>query len=241
MACNTQTSKETCVEGLPKTSPASDAEKLYEDDTSTLSSNDHEIDSKIPVMDERTPLWKNLQVNGHNASPVLESWEIIYVRPTRELTSQKCILVPSYSQADLALEVDNAQRDFAVSQSGIGCFKKQETYGQNLARRIFELPASLPSKLGALLDCRFVATNKNPCVRREWKIVMLTPITGALTDEGPRTNSRGLWRKGDKGQNQPVQKWLAIIRGQETRFNEKGFAAFGTGSNPWIKIDERGR
>lgn len=182
------------------------------------------------------------------------------MRPTRELTSQKRILgmnmistykvttdgytgvraIPSLSQAELGHMVATAQRDWAAPTLGIKrFFKKQETYGQNLAKRILELPASLPSKLGALLDCRFVATNKNPCVRREWKIVMLTPIAGALTDEGVAANSGKLRNKCGREQSEPVQKWLVIIRGQETRFNEKGFAAFGTNSNPWAKIDER--
>jgi hypothetical protein len=130
-----------------------------------------------------------------------------------------------------------AERDWNRSKSGLLRFVRRDTYGQDLARRVYELPTCLPSKLGALLDCRFVATNKSPHVRREWKIVLLKPMTDVMTDDGPRAK-RGM-RRGRHGEEQgdPVQKWLVILRGQTTRISEEGFASFNTASNPWLKAD----
>ncbi|KAI1347854.1 hypothetical protein F5Y01DRAFT_294113 [Xylaria sp. FL0043] len=144
--------------------------------------------------------------------------------------------IPSYSQVELAHAVAAAENEWS---SGLGRLMKQDTYSQDLAKRIFQLPANLPSKLGALLDCRFVATNKNPHVRREWKIVMLKPIVEVMTDDGRQSSTSGLWSKGIRRQSNAVQKWLVILRGQGTKVSEKGFQTFNTMSNPWFEVDER--
>ncbi|KAI1128646.1 hypothetical protein F5Y10DRAFT_277326 [Nemania abortiva] len=259
MAFNPGHTKGTCPQRYSRAAPNSQPEKICcDDDTSTLGSDELETGSNTPVMDKKTCHWNYFLADSHNPSCVYESWEVISVRPTIDITNLKRILgmnvvathkvttdgytgvraVPSSSQAELELMVATAQRKWAGRKFGLARFMNGESYGQNLAKRVFALPACLPSKLGALLDCRFVATNKNPHVRREWKIVMLTPIDGALTDEGPRARRHGLLGRGNRGQTEPVQKWLAIIRGQDTRVSEKGFAAFSTASNPWLKVDE---
>ncbi|TRX89454.1 hypothetical protein FHL15_009623 [Xylaria flabelliformis] len=138
-------------------------------------------------------------------------------------------------QKELSRKVAAAESEWALKKPHRALFAKQETYSENLARRIFKLPACLPSKLGALLDCRFVATNKNPCIRRDWKVVMLEEIVGFMTDEGQQVPNGRLW---GRRQFQPIQKWLVVIRGQDTRFSEKGFETFNTMTNPWFKIDE---
>ncbi|KAI0115558.1 hypothetical protein GGR51DRAFT_576607 [Nemania sp. FL0031] len=259
MAFNPRNTNQACPQAASKAAPNYESEKICDDDTSTLGSDELEASSNTPPIVNKTCPWNYLHVDSYHTSTVYESWEVISVRPTIDITALTRILgvsvitthkvtadgytgvraVPSYTQAELAIMVANAERKWAGRKLGLARFMDRETYGQNLAKRIFELPACLSSKLGALLDCRFVATNKNPHVRREWKIVMLTPIDGALTDEGPRRRSRGLLGKANKGQTEPVQKWLAIIRGQDTRFNERGFAAFSTASNPWFKVDEK--
>lgn len=177
------------------------------------------------------------------------------MRPTTERTSFKRILgvniastykvlkdqytgvraIPSYSQEELAHMVAAAKNEWNSKRAGLALFTKQETYSQNLARRIFELPACLPSKIGALLDCRFVATNKNPCIRRDWKVVMLKTMVGFMTDDEQQVHNGGPW---GKRHDEPIQKWLIIIRGQETRCSDKGFATFSTMTNPWLKVDE---
>ncbi|KAI1165180.1 hypothetical protein F5B18DRAFT_612049 [Nemania serpens] len=147
--------------------------------------------------------------------------------------------VTSYSQAELAHMVETAESEWTARKSSLTRLMKQETYSQNLAKRIFELPTCLPAKLGALLDCRFVATNKNPRVRREWKIVMLEQTDAVMTDEGQRGHRRGLWSRGESRQGEPVRKWLAILRGRDTKVSEESFATFTTSSNPWCRVDER--
>ncbi|KAI1751605.1 hypothetical protein F4782DRAFT_504571 [Xylaria castorea] len=225
------------------------ADRGREEDASTL------IDDELDASPNTQRYWSNFQVDDRNTSTVFESWEMISVRPTTELTSFKHILgvniastykvlkdrytgvraIPSYSQEDLAHMVAAAESEWTPKKFDRPLFGKQETYSQNLARRIFELPACLPSKLGALLDCRFVATNKNPCIRRDWKVVMLKPMVGFMTGEGQQVHNGGLW---GSRQRESIQKWLVIIRGQDTRFSEKGFAIFNTMTNPWLKIDE---
>ncbi|KAI1734654.1 hypothetical protein F4680DRAFT_335161 [Xylaria scruposa] len=235
--------------GIGQADTESGADRGREDDASTLMEDD------IDASRNTQRCWSNFQVDGHSNSTVFECWEMISVRPTTELTNFKQILgvkiastykvlkdrytgvraIPSYSQEELSHMVATAEGEWALKKSHRTLFAKQQTYGENLARRIFELPACLPSKLGALLDCRFVATNKNPCIRRDWKVVMLKQIVGFMTGEGQQVPSSGLW---GRRQSEPIQKWLVIIRGQDTRFSEKGFATFNTMTNPWIKIDE---
>ncbi|KAI1313223.1 hypothetical protein F5Y03DRAFT_159526 [Xylaria venustula] len=228
-----------------------------EDDASALGDNTTETRVNSITADMKTLFWKEFQVDSCDTTTIFESWEIISVRPTVELTSFKRILGikiistykvlkdgytgvrarPSYTQAELANIVAAAEDEWASQKLKLFRLMKQETYHQNLARRIFELPGCLPSKLGALLDCRFVATNKNPQIRREWKVVMLKPILEVMTDEGLRSGNPGPWSKGGRGQSELVQKWLLILRGQETRVSEKGFRTFHTMSNPWATAD----
>ncbi|KAI0201170.1 hypothetical protein F4808DRAFT_460031 [Astrocystis sublimbata] len=220
--------------------------QIHEDDASTL------MDEQVDPGPSTQRCWSSFQVDSHNTSVVYESWEMISVQPTTELTSFRSILgvklysryrvlkdrytgvraIPNYSQEELAQMVATAEGECSGKNRILNCFKRKESYSQNVAKRIFELPACLPSKLGALLDCRFVATNKNPCVRRDWKVVMLKPVVGFMTDE---ESNGGL---GKDTTRDPVQKWLIILRGQDTRLSETGFAAFNTMSNPWAKIDE---
>lgn len=141
--------------------------------------------------------------------------------------------VTSYTQVELAHMVENAETEWNARKSGLTRLVKRETYGQNLAKRVFELPTCLTAKLGALLDCRFVATNKNPHVRREWKIVMLEQLEAAMTDEGQQCRRRG------SRPIEPVRKWLVILRGRDTKVSEDRFATFNTSSNPWRQVDER--
>ncbi|KAI0858184.1 hypothetical protein F4860DRAFT_505513 [Xylaria cubensis] len=225
------------------------ADRGREDDASTL------MEDELDASRNTQFCWSNFQFDGHNTSTVFECWEMILVQPTTELTSFKQILgvkiastykvlkdrytgvraIPSYSQEELSRKVATSESEWALKKPHRVLFAKQETYSENLARRIFKLPACLPSKLGALLDCRFVATNKNPCIRRDWKVVMLEEIVGFMTDEGQQVPNGRQW---GKRQFQPIRKWLVIIRGQDTRFSEKGFATFNTMTNPWFKVDE---
>jgi hypothetical protein len=144
--------------------------------------------------------------------------------------------IPSYTQTELENMVAAAESSW---DSGLLRFVKRDNYVRDLARRVFELPACLPSKLGALLDCRFVATNKSPYVRREWKIVMLKLVDDVMTDEGPRMKKFRLWGRHSRGRNDQVQKWLVVLRGQDTRISQEGFAIFNTMSNPWLRVDEK--
>lgn len=141
--------------------------------------------------------------------------------------------VRSYSQFELAHMVETAEIEWTARKSGLRRLMKQETYSQDLAKRVVNLPTCLPAKLGALLDCRFVATNKNPHVRREWKIVMLEQIDGVMTEEGQRGHKR------NNRQGEPVRKWLVILRGRNTKVSEDGFGSFDSSSNPWRQVDER--
>ncbi|TGJ88503.1 hypothetical protein E0Z10_g255 [Xylaria hypoxylon] len=258
MATNSKNTKQTDTETATKLTHALGADRLHEDDVSTLGNDELEPSLNTPTIDKQNLCWGNFPAESHDTSIVFEGWEIISVRPTTELASFKRMFgvdivstykvmkdgytgvraIPSYSQVELVHAVATAEREWASKASSLMHLTKQDTYGQNLARRIFELPACLPSKLGALLDCRFVATNKNPHIRREWKIVMLKPIFEVLTDEGKPYNL-GLWNMAGRKQSDPVQKWLVILRGRDTRVSKKCFQAFNTMSNPWLKVDER--
>ncbi|KAI0508945.1 hypothetical protein F5B22DRAFT_374645 [Xylaria bambusicola] len=230
-----------------------------EDDASTLQNDDQEADLNAVAMEKKTAHSANSRINSRISMIVFEAWEVISVRPTIELTAFKRILgmkfvssyktmkdgytgvraMPSYSQVELAHMVATAEDDWTARYCGLGRFVNSDTYGQDLAKRIFELPGCLPSKLGALLDCRYVATNRNPHVRREWKIVLLEPIANALTDDGQQPCNHGSRKKGCSEQKYPVQKWLVVLRGRDARVSERAFQAFNTMSNPWFKVDER--
>ncbi|KAI1419773.1 hypothetical protein F5Y12DRAFT_776230 [Xylaria sp. FL1777] len=258
MAPNSRSIKETGTETGNRLVRASVADRSREDDSSTLRDVEQEANLSAPTMDKKTHCWRDFQVDSYDTATVFEGWEIISVRPTIELTNFKRIFgvnfistykvlkdgytgvraIPSYSQVELADAVAAAENEWTSQKFGLVRLMKQDTYDQNLEKRIFELPACLPSKLGALLDCRFVATNKNPHVRREWKIAMLRPIVDFMTDGQQQPNNLGLWNRGSRGQNNPVQKWLVVLRGQDTRISKKGFRTFNTMSNPWLKVDE---
>ncbi|KAF2971341.1 hypothetical protein GQX73_g2208 [Xylaria multiplex] len=251
-------SNQTGTEINTKITQAPRANRYCDDDLSTIGNDEIDVKLNSPTVDKRNLCWCNRSGGTHNTSTIFEPWEVISVRPTTELTSFKSICgvnlvstykvmkdgytgvraITSYSQVELAHAVDAAEQEYDSQGSILTRLMRRDTYGQNLARRIFELPACLPSKLGALLDCRFVATNKNPRIRREWKIVMLKPIPEVLTDEGQQSNDGGLWNRGSRKQRDPVQKWLVILRGQDTRVSKKCFQNFNTMSNPWLEVDE---
>ncbi|KAI3328539.1 hypothetical protein F4824DRAFT_483259 [Ustulina deusta] len=259
MAPSSKNIKQTSTETGAKSAQAIAVDRSREDDASTLRNDEQETSLKTPTVDNKPLCWKDFQVDSCDTATVFEGWEIISVRPTIELTALKRIVgvnilstyrvlkdgytgvraIPSYSQVELAHAVATAQREWTSRKFGLMGLIKQDTYGQNLARRIFELPACLPSKLGALLDCRFVATNKNPHIRREWKIVLLKPIVEVMADEEQQPHNLARWNRGSRRQNDPVQKWLVILRGQDTKVSERGFRTFNTMSNPWLKVDER--
>ncbi|KAI1814948.1 hypothetical protein GGS20DRAFT_545978 [Poronia punctata] len=235
---------------LPKTSAAS----VPDDDTVTL--RDEEVDQntgKPNLYTKRYPFpQKHTSVLASLTTPtVLEAWEMISVRPTHELASLKRVFgltvsstykvakdrytgvrpIPTYTQAELARMVYSKSRN------------------QDLSRRIFELPGVLPAKLGALVDSRFVASNKTPHFRREWKIVMLEPVKAVLADESNNKNNNNNNNDDDKGktwcwwggnrreQRDPVQKWIVVLRGHTTAASELGFRHFNTLSNPWAHLD----
>ncbi|GAW18309.1 hypothetical protein ANO14919_077840 [Xylariales sp. No.14919] len=250
--------KPTNAETATKLTSVLGDDRLHEDDdASTIGDAEIEANMNTPTIDKTNLSCGHFLIDSNDSSTVLEGWEIISVQPTTELTSSKRIFgvnvvstykvmkdgytgvraIPSYSQLELAHTVATAEREWASQKSSR--LVRHNTYSQDLARRIFELPACLPSKLGALLDCRFVATNKNPHVRREWKIIMLKPVLEVLTDEGQPPRNLGIWNKGGGRQNTPVQKWLVILRGQDTRVSQRCFQTFSTMSNPWLKVDER--
>ncbi|KAI8625523.1 hypothetical protein F5Y19DRAFT_466986 [Xylariaceae sp. FL1651] len=229
-----------------------------EDDASTLNSELSEPSVDARIVDKNHLGWDNLRVSSPDTHTVLEAWEMILVGQTTEVASARYILgmnvasvyrvlkdgyvgvraVPSYSQSELANMIAAAESEWNTQRSGFLPFVKRDTYCQHLAKRIFRLPGCLPSKLGALLDCRFMATNKSPYVRREWTIAMLKPINEVMTEEGRRRKGLGLWSRRNGGREDPVRKWLIVLRGQETRTSEQGFAAFDTLSNPWLRVDE---
>ncbi|KAI0465938.1 hypothetical protein F4859DRAFT_499267, partial [Xylaria cf. heliscus] len=249
MACNVQNIRRAGIETGSGGAQVLGCDRVREDDASTL------MDDEPDASPNTQRRWSNFQVDNHNTSTVFECWEMISVGPTTELTSYKRMFgmniastytvlkdrytgvraIPSYSQQELEHMAAADEREWNSKRNSLAFWMKRETYTQNLARRIFELPTCLPSKLGALLDCRFVATNKNPCIRRDWKVVMLKPIVGFMTDEEQQIHNGPSW---GRSRSEPIQKWLVIIRGQDTRFNEKGFATFNTTTNPWLKVDE---
>ncbi|GAP91402.1 hypothetical protein SAMD00023353_6300460 [Rosellinia necatrix] len=181
-----------------------------------------------------------------DGTPKYEAWEAIYVQSTMERASTKRVFgvtiattnntckdgytgvraIPSFTQHELGETYATEKNAWTANWLQPMSIFRRESYDQNLERRIFDLPASLPSKIGALLDCRFTATNNNPCVRREWKAVALKRIHDVITDEGGAP------------QDKPIQKWLVVIRGQSTRVSKKAFPTFSTMSNPWLDIDE---
>ncbi|KAI1494102.1 hypothetical protein F5X96DRAFT_619069 [Biscogniauxia mediterranea] len=233
----------------------------FEDDLSTIGDDWSDASSICSTPDKNNHGWNNFRVRDPNIKMVYEAWEMISVRPTSELRTTAQVLgvnvystytllkdgytgvraVPSYSQGELASMVAAAE-DKYNNRSGfkfLSRITRRASYAQNLAERLFALPGCLPNKLGALIDSRFVATNKSQFARREWKIVLLKPLGDVMTDEAPEIKGRGLLARLNPRQRDPVQKWLVVLRGHETKASQAGFEAFDTFANPWLKVDQR--
>ncbi|KAI5918879.1 hypothetical protein F4810DRAFT_703972 [Camillea tinctor] len=233
-----------------------------EDDTWTVNWSD--ASSISSLADRNVHGWNNFRVRDRDIKTVYEAWEMISVRPTSELRTINQVLgvnvhstyavlkdgytgvraVPSYSQDQLATMVAAAEDEYNDNTSGHKILPRiitnRVSYAQDLAKRLFALPGCLPNKLGALIDSRFVATNKSQFARREWKIVLLKPLGDVMTDDAPKTRRRGgLLARFNNRQRDPVQKWLVVLRGHETKASQNGFEAFDTFANPWLKVDER--
>ncbi|KAI1323733.1 hypothetical protein F5Y16DRAFT_412473 [Xylariaceae sp. FL0255] len=211
----------------------------------------------------------NSRVTNNKVNTVFEAWEMISVRPTTEMTNKKLVCgvevskmyrqlkdgytgvraVPSYTQHELMHMVTAAEQNWDDNRrssilSRLIPGKKRGSYAQNLSRRLFELPGPLPGKLGALLDCRIVATNKNPYVKREWSVVLLEQMNGVMTEEQVSSAFHDrITTKFSKvdAHEDPIQKWFVVLCGQESRVctSGTGFAAFDTASNPWLRVDEK--
>lgn len=195
---------------------------------------------------------------------VLEGWEMLYVRPTNEPRSRTQILgfnvkttsvaardgytgvraVPYYTQDELGRMVNEDQEAFDKSCSKCGFLRtenKPSSYTEDLTTRLFALPGCLANRLGALLDTRHSATNKSPFVRREWKVVLLRPMENPISGGSHKDQAKSPKRhfgRGRSQKNDPVQKWLIVIRGQVTMTSQDGFLTYDTSSNPWLKADE---
>ncbi|KAI0020337.1 hypothetical protein F4780DRAFT_380010 [Xylariomycetidae sp. FL0641] len=234
------------------------------DDHSTINDADSDTYSTTTIPDRNVLGWKNLRVRGPSTTTIYEAWEVIHVRPTLELRSLTQLLgvlplrreyaaardgyagvraAPAYTQGELAALAAPPRR-----------FGGGTSYARDdLARRVAALPGCLPAKLGALLDARFVATNKCAHARREWRVVALRRVGGCLTDDDEAGSGGGggrrrrwwwlrcPWAGGGGGarDDDPVRKWLVVLRGQEVRTSREGFEAFDTFANPWLKVDRR--
>lgn len=149
--------------------------------------------------------------------------------------------VPYYTQEKLAHMVAEAQEAYDNNRSKDWCpkLRSRRSYVQDLTRRLFSLPGSLSTRLGALLDTRQSATNKSQYTRREWKVVFMEFIENPIAGETTRNHHETSKHQHQSQKNDPMQKCLIIIRGQTTQTSEDGFVAFDTSSNPWRKTDER--
>lgn len=189
---------------------------------------------------------------------------MLYVRPTNEPRSRTQILgfnvkttsvaardgytgvraVPYYTQDELGRMVNEDQEAFDKSCSKCGFLRtenKPSSYTEDLTTRLFALPGCLANRLGALLDTRHSATNKSPFVRREWKVVLLRPMENPISGGSHKDQAKSPKRhfgRGRSQKNDPVQKWLIVIRGQVTMTSQDGFLTYDTSSNPWLKADE---
>ncbi|KAI1505772.1 hypothetical protein F5X99DRAFT_367640 [Biscogniauxia marginata] len=231
----------------------------FEDIISTVGDDFSDTTSIFSLPDKNALGWDNFRVHDQDTKTVYECWEMISVRPTIELRTASQILgvnfystftvlkdgytglraVPSYSQDELKSMVSEAEREYNASGFKLRCIVNTLSYAQDLAERLFALPGCLPNKLGALIDSRFVATNKSQFTRRDWKIVLLMPLANVMTDAAPKNKRQSVSAKLNNIQEEPVQKWLVVLRGQETKTSEEGFEAFDTSANPWLKVDEK--
>ncbi|KAH9909701.1 hypothetical protein F4778DRAFT_712307 [Xylariomycetidae sp. FL2044] len=235
---------------------------LTEDSASTVGDSLSDVSEFVPPPDKNEFGWDNFRVLDQNTKAVYEAWDITSLRPTLETSSSTIRIlglnvrtcytvrkrafrfirpVPYYSQHELEQMILAEQTAFDASRSKFARLTRKSSYAEDLAARVFELPCHIVHQVGNILEDRFTASNiKNPFARREWKVVALKRTENVMCDAPPpKTKRRMFLRRELVREEHPVQKWLLIIRGQETMTSDEGFKASDLRSNPWLKVDEK--
>ncbi|KAK4215610.1 hypothetical protein QBC37DRAFT_458496 [Rhypophila decipiens] len=127
--------------------------------------------------------------------------------------------------------------------------KQPETgYAIDLERRLRKLDWVVQDEIYDLINDR-IQSSSNAFRRRDWKLVMLNPVPGGeITDApaGAQQRPKGLLRRFSLFRNKlmkvpkaPVTEYRLILRGTETKVNDKGWAYHNRYSRPWRDVDEK--
>ncbi|KAI0383002.1 hypothetical protein F5Y04DRAFT_251632 [Hypomontagnella monticulosa] len=139
-----------------------------------------------------------------------------------------------YEQGELADLHENAIREYEAKNR-----KKGTSYAQDLANRVFRLDAFVYSRLQQLMDDKFIASNKTPFRRREWRVVVLEQGEFQMTELLPQRKRKGIFRR--REEKPAVNRYFIVLRGEEVKATKEpaGWRLFHRHSNPWWRVDAR--
>lgn len=138
----------------------------------------------------------------------------------------------AFGQDELAERVAGAVKSFEAKKGKGG----KKCYDQDLANRAYKLPDDAYNMLQRLLDRKDFATNKNPHRQRQWRLVMMEEHSLDVTEMAPQRRRRGPFRRKERP---PVERWLIVIRGEQSRYSREGWAGHDRYTNPWRRVDRQ--
>jgi hypothetical protein len=138
----------------------------------------------------------------------------------------------AFEQDELAERVAGVVRSFD-EQRGKGRGAKM-SYDQDLANRAYRLPDDAYNMLQRLLNKKEYETNKNPHHQRQWRVVLMEERSLGVTEMAPQRKRRVLLRRKEKPL---VERWLIVIKGEESKHSKDGWAGHERWTNPWRRVD----
>ena len=220
---------------------------------SRLDSPRTSIDSMESIPD---PLGRTMiDFDNEHTTTVYEAWEFVKIDDGQMRHSWKtifginvstkwvnrndgCILMSpmiSFEQGELA----DLHNEAVCGHRPKAGTSQEIAYEQDLANRAYDLPSEVRDRLQNLIEDKFLATNKNPYRKREWRLVILQPGEFRMTKLLPEGKRKSIF---SREKHSPAScTWFVVLRGQEVKSTKEdgGWKNFSRYSNPWWKSDKR--
>ncbi|KAM7199147.1 hypothetical protein V8F33_004622 [Rhypophila sp. PSN 637] len=203
---------------------------------------------QVPIDGETKSVLESWVVTYHAREKRLAGWYqwlgICWWRRIETEGARIMAVVPNshFSQDELESTCAAAKADFVANR------KPEVGYATDLERRLRKLDWVVQDEIYDLINDR-IQSSSNAFRRRDWKLVMLNPVPGGEITEAPagtQQRPRGLLRrfllfrtKLRKVPKAPVTEYRLILRGTETKVNDKGWAYHNRYSRPWRDVDEK--
>lgn len=157
-----------------------------------------------------------------------------------------------FTQEELESVCAAVKEEYSTSSShGKSQISGETEYTADLERRLRKLDWVVQDEIYELINDR-TQSSSNAFRRREWKLVMLNEVCGGeITEALPVGGQRGhqgllgriplliKLRRRRKSPKMPITEYRLILRGTETKTNDKGWACHNRYSRPWRDVDEK--